>query len=87
MDIKLSCLGMLNTWYAKLGLPEQNKLVITPEFLEKLDQAKSIYNEWYRSDNHDQLLSFWWDMSPFSHFFEVPHNFTFILCDWIRMLA
>ena len=55
MDIKLSCLGMLNTWYAKLGLPEQNKLVITPEFLEKLDQAKSIYNEWYRSDNYDQL--------------------------------
>ena len=25
-DIKLSCLGMLNTWYSRLGLPEQSNL-------------------------------------------------------------
>ncbi len=23
-DVRLSCLGMLNTWYSRLGLPEQN---------------------------------------------------------------
>ena len=28
-DIKLACLGMLNTWYLKLGLTEQKNLVIT----------------------------------------------------------
>lgn len=41
-SVKLSCLGMLNTWYSKLGLPEQSELVITPEFLEKLEQAKAL---------------------------------------------
>lgn len=45
MDVKLSCLGMLNTWYAKLGLPEQSELTLTPEFLEKLNEANSIYSE------------------------------------------
>lgn len=44
MDVKLSCLGMLNSWYAKLGLPEQNSLILTPEFMEKLEEAKSIYS-------------------------------------------
>lgn len=29
IDTKLSCLGMLNTWYTQLGLPEQQELVIT----------------------------------------------------------
>jgi hypothetical protein len=39
-DVKLSCLGMLNTWYARMGLPEQNNLTITKEFLERLEEMK-----------------------------------------------
>jgi hypothetical protein len=35
--MKLSCLGMLNTLYSRLGLQEQSKLVITSEFLEKIE--------------------------------------------------
>jgi hypothetical protein len=36
-SMKLSCLGMLNTLYSRLGLAEQNSLTITPEFLEKVE--------------------------------------------------
>ena len=32
-SMKLGCLGMLNTIYSRLGLPEQPNLTITPEFL------------------------------------------------------
>lgn len=32
-SMKLGCLGMLNTIYSRLGLPEQSNLTITPEFL------------------------------------------------------
>lgn len=35
-DVKLACLGMLNTWYGRLGLPEQKNLTITKDFLDKL---------------------------------------------------
>jgi hypothetical protein len=35
-SMKLSCLGMLNTIYSRLGLSEQKSLIITPEFLEKI---------------------------------------------------
>lgn len=35
-DVKLACMGMLNTWYARLGLPEQKDLTITKDFLERL---------------------------------------------------
>lgn len=42
--MKLGCLGMLNTLYTRLGLPEQDKLTITPEFLEKLEEAKVLSN-------------------------------------------
>ena len=40
--MKLGCLGMLNTLYTRLGLPEQSQLTITPEFLEKLEEAKVL---------------------------------------------
>lgn len=30
VDMRLSCLGMLNTLYSRMGLEEQEKLVITP---------------------------------------------------------
>lgn len=40
--MKLGCLGMLNTLYSRLGLPEQSKLTITPEFLEKIEEAKVL---------------------------------------------
>jgi hypothetical protein len=33
---------MLNTLYTRLGLPEQSKLTITPEFLEKIEEAKIL---------------------------------------------
>ncbi len=39
-DVKLACLGMLNTWYVRLGLPEQKNLWITKEFLERLEEIK-----------------------------------------------
>ena len=39
-DIKLACLGMLNTWYVRLGLPEQKNLSITKDFLERLEEIK-----------------------------------------------
>lgn len=32
-SMKLGCLGMLNTIYSRLGLSEQSRLTITPEFL------------------------------------------------------
>ena len=32
-DVKLACLGTLNTWYARLGLSEQKNLIITKDFL------------------------------------------------------
>ncbi len=41
-DVKLSCLGILNTWYSRLKLPQQTELLITPEFLEKIEQAKAL---------------------------------------------
>ncbi len=39
-DVKLACLGMLNTWYVRMGLPEQKNLSITKEFLERLEEIK-----------------------------------------------
>ena len=39
-DVKLACLGMLNTWYVRLGLPEQKNLSITKDFLERLEEIK-----------------------------------------------
>ena len=42
-DVKLSCLGMLNTWYSRMGLAEQTELVITPEFLQKIEEAKVLH--------------------------------------------
>lgn len=39
-SMKLGCLGMLNTIYSRLGLTEQPALSITPEFLEKVEEAK-----------------------------------------------
>lgn len=39
-DVKLACLGMLNTWYVRLGLSEQKNLSITKEFLERLEEIK-----------------------------------------------
>ena len=39
-SMKLGCLGMLNTIYSRLGLTEQPTLSITPEFLEKVEEAK-----------------------------------------------
>ena len=41
-DVKLACLGMLNTWYVRLGLPEQKNLSITKEFLERLEEIKAM---------------------------------------------
>ena len=41
-SMKLGCLGMLNTIYSRLGLPEQASLTITPEFLEKVEEAKVL---------------------------------------------
>ena len=41
-SMKLGCLGMLNTLYVRLGLKEQPNLTITPEFLEKLEEAKVL---------------------------------------------
>lgn len=41
-DVKLACLGMLNTWYARLGLPEQKDLAITKDFLERLEDIKAM---------------------------------------------
>jgi hypothetical protein len=40
MSIKLSCLGMLNTWYSRMGLPQQTDLLITPEFVQKIKEAQ-----------------------------------------------
>lgn len=40
--MKLDCLGMLNTIYCRLGLPEQASLTITPDFLEKIEEAKVL---------------------------------------------
>jgi len=41
-DVKLACMGMLNTWYVRMGLPEQKNLTITPEFLERLREIKAM---------------------------------------------
>jgi hypothetical protein len=41
-SMKLGCLGMLNTIYNRLGLTEQPTLTITPEFLEKIEEAKVL---------------------------------------------
>lgn len=41
-DVKLACLGMLNTWYSRLGLTEQKELCITKEFLERLEEIQAM---------------------------------------------
>ena len=41
-SMKLGCLGMLNTIYSRLGLSEQSRLTITPEFLQKIEEAKIL---------------------------------------------
>ncbi len=41
-NTKLSCLGMLNSWYYQFGLPEQTKLVFTEEFMEKLKSVVAL---------------------------------------------
>jgi hypothetical protein len=38
LETKLSCLGMLNTWYARLGLPEVKKLEVTEDFVKRIQQ-------------------------------------------------
>lgn len=41
-DVKLACMGMLNTWYVRLGLQEQKSLTITKEFVERIEEIKTM---------------------------------------------